>query len=393
MDKNTGEHDLVKKRILLSNFHLQDRGGSELYTLELSSALMEAGHEVAVFCFIPGVISEKIKSRGIRVFVNTDRDFIEAFNPDIVHIHHLPCVYFLGSLDLNAAFIYSMLGPTNALELPPSNTLGISKFLVVSEEVRTKREKSIDNSIPMITFQNWFDDRNFPQQNSWTKINQPPRTHLVKKIAVVTNHLDPELKTYLLRLCNEDPSVTWQHFGLPDNVIEMTPEALMPFDAVITIGRTVLLAAALEKPVFIHDIHGADGWLTEKNFDAIAYNNFSGRTYAQKHSFEEWKKQLLESVNNVDVLTIANRVITDFSLSKRVQQLEALYNTLERNSLSTVITRKKSYVNEAKVFADLAIYVVKAHQLTQQLNCLQNKKNILKKSKSLLKKFIAKIKQ
>jgi hypothetical protein len=59
-------------------------------------------------------------------------------------------------------------------------------------------------------------------------------------------------------------------------------EVLSSFDAVITIGRTVLYAADIRIPVYVCDIHGADGWLVKGNYVEVQRRNYSGRMFASK---------------------------------------------------------------------------------------------------------------
>lgn len=354
----------MKKRILLSNFHLKHRQGSELYTLELASALIETGHVVAVFTFVTGAVSEQMKKLGITVLTQDKPSAIEAFKPDIIHIHHLPCLYFLGSLNLNAPMIHSMLGPSTPFELPPSRAVGINRFLAVSEEVKAASLTSINNAAPIEIFRNWFDNR----KPLFQHIDMHKPITSIKKVAVVTNHLALDLVEYLNRLNQEDSSFTWQHFGLPGNSIDITAEILLPFDAVITIGRTVLLAAALGKPVLIHDVHGSDGWLTHHNIEKAEQFNFSGRAHGAKPSFEKWKNQFLLGYKEIDLEALSLKVRENFALSKRIEQLQSIYNSLEKVTIADVLERKNTYKNEARVFSSFADQVFHLSLHAENLN-------------------------
>ncbi len=122
-----------KPRLLFSNFGLYQKAGSELYTYEMVSWFLEQGYEVGVFTFLPGAISHAMKSLGCLIFTPHNQADIEAYQPDIVHVHHLPCLYYLASLKLNAPFIHSLLGPENPFEAPAPQDLGISYFWLYEE--------------------------------------------------------------------------------------------------------------------------------------------------------------------------------------------------------------------------------------------------------------------
>lgn len=341
---------MKNKRIIIANFSLCQKSGSELYTFELASFLISLGYEVALFCFLPGSISEQARALGATIFTYHDQYAIEAFQPDIVHVHHLPCLYFLAGLKLNGCFIHSILGPSSPFEATPK-LVGIDQLLVVSNELKAIAKKVSQETTPIHLFPNWFDDRKFAIHNNEKKLHSQHTT--LKKIAVITNHLDPYLKEYLTRLSKLDPGFTWKHFGMPNNSVDISTKLLMPFDAIITIGRTVLVAAAIMKPVFIFDIHGCDGWLTENNFDTIAHSNFSGRAYRIKPSFEEWQELFFKKNITVNLKAIALKVQNNYALSNRIIQLTELYDSCEKPTPHIITARINAYKIEGQAFAEM----------------------------------------
>lgn len=97
------------------------------------------------------------------------------------------------------------------------------------------------------------------------------------KVAVVSNHKVQEL----LDMAEVAPWRT-DFFGKNyENSVNITPELLLGYDAVITIGKTVQYGMGLGIPVFEYDHHGGCGWITPENMESEARTNFSGRsTYA-----------------------------------------------------------------------------------------------------------------
>jgi hypothetical protein len=104
----------------------------------------------------------------------------------------------------------------------------------------------------------------------------------------------------------------------------------MKFDAVITVGRTVLPAAALGKPVYLCDIHGIEGWLGPDAYVESQLHSFSGRL----HTIEEWdlvEQQLLDTSRwpaAHDLRSLCELVERDHALARRVEQLEAFFVTV-----------------------------------------------------------------
>ncbi|HSP81721.1 MAG TPA: glycosyltransferase, partial [Myxococcaceae bacterium] len=333
-------------RILLTNHHLQERAGSELYCLELSTALRQAGHQVAVFTFYPGHISEELVRRGVTVFMSEDAARIEDFDPDILHVHHAPCLYFLGALRLRAAVVFSSLGVIPALESAPVVWEGVAQGLAVSEEVREMLGQSpFAEAVPLQVFRNWFDDTGLERP-------APVRPVEARRVAVVTNHLDPALKQDLDALCAAHPGLEWTHLGLPENPVEMGPAVLQGFDRVITIGRTALLAAALQKPCVLYDMYGCDGLLTAERLDVLLTRNLSGRLTRSRPSREELARLLLDEARQVDVAGLADRVWREFSLSRRVQELLALYGRVLERGVALSEKSRKAYGAVGRVYAE-----------------------------------------
>jgi hypothetical protein len=126
--------------------------------------------------------------------------------------------------------------------------------------------------VPALIARNIYDDQQLP-------LGEPPRGR--PNFAVMSNQLVPALSD-LLETASEEGLCRFTHFGLPRNSVPLTAELLAPLDAVVTIGRTVPLTAALGKPVYVCDVHGADGWLTRENFSKCQTNSFSGRILGLK---------------------------------------------------------------------------------------------------------------
>jgi hypothetical protein len=333
-------------RVLLTNHHLQYRAGSELYCLELATTLQRGGHEVAVFTFAPGSISEELTRRGVPVFSTGDAARIEAFDPEILHVHHSPCLYFLGALRLRAAVVFSSLGVVPALEAAPIRWEGVAQGLGVSEEVvEVLRQTRFGEAVPLSVFRNWFDDGGLSPL-------PPEKPGEARRIAVVTNHLDATLARDLDALRASHPGLSWTHLGMPTNSVKITPELLRSFDRVITLGRTALLAAALQRPCLVYDVHGCDGLLTAERLDSLAARNFSGRLTRARPSREELEHLLLDEAMQVDVARLAERVWREYSLSRRVEELQGLYARVLQGGVRLNEQARPCYGREGQIYAE-----------------------------------------
>jgi len=300
-------------RVLLTNHHLHDRAGSELYVSELASALKDRGHDVRIFTLLPGALADQLKRTGFIVYTPDDFAEVEKFAPEVAHVHHGPCLWWVGAVNLSCPVIYSSLGVIPPHEAAPAAWPGIALAAAVSEEVRAKLGTTpFGKAVELHVMRNWFDDRGikFPKASA-------PKT--VRRVAVVSNHLTPELAQQLT-----DAGVEWTQFGLPNHSVEMTPAVLAPFDAVVCIGRTALLAAALGKPVILYDFHGCDGLLEATRLDELASVNFSGRLTLGKPSVEELRA-MFTACTRLDVAALQRAMKQHYALSLRVAEWEGLY--------------------------------------------------------------------
>lgn len=337
-------------RILLANHHLIDRAGSELYTCELAEALAEVGHQVAVFTFDAGELARsRLGAHGIPVFTFADRESIERFDPEILHVHHAPCLYFLGGLKLRSAVVFSSLGVIPALEAAPSVWRGVARGLAVSEEVEAAlRQSPFSHEVPIELFRNWFDDRRMTQPSSSGSLagSKSPR-----RWVVVTNHLDPTLAADLDTIAARHAGFEWVHFGAPHRSAIVDAAALMAFDGVITIGRTVLLAAAVGKPCLIYDVHGSDGLLEADRVEVLAPRNFSGRTVAARPTTAELESLLFEAAPRLDCAATAEAIWKRFRLTQRRDEVLSLYRTALDSGVRLDEEARAAYGKMGEIYA------------------------------------------
>lgn len=310
-------------KVLLGTHHLEVRAGSELFTAELASSIRSRGNEVAVFTFFKGDLAELIEADGIRVFDPDDAAAIAQFDPDIVQTNHLPCAHFLRALIPGAIRVHAMLGVTPHLEAPPLDAGAYSLGLAISEEVRDRiNQSSFGRDVDVAIFRNWFDDRA-------VLIAEARKPHRPLRVAVVSNHFAPDLINALDALeAAGDTEI--DYFGAQRESVPVDGALLSQYDLVISIGRTVLLAAACRVPCIMADVHGSDGLLTIDNLDQVRAVNFSGRMKKQRitraHLEQEIGKLFL-----YDREELRKRVTANYALSGRTEWLLSRYDRLLAN--------------------------------------------------------------
>ncbi|MBX5484094.1 MAG: hypothetical protein IRZ16_19895 [Myxococcaceae bacterium] len=328
-------------------------------------------------------------AEGIPIFHPGLARELEAFDPEILHVHHAPCLYFLGGLELRAAVVYSSLGWVPALEAPPLIWPGVGRVLAVSEEVRdANADSAFGKAFDVRIFRNWFDDEGMERRAPVT------RPGALRRWAVVSNHLSPTIAQQLQALEEKVPGFSWVHLGAPHNSVPITPEILGSFDGVITIGRTALLAGALGKPCLLYDVHGSDGLLTLERVPELATRNFSGRLSRRWPDLEQLMSLLFEEAAAVDLEAVQDLMWRDYSLSRRRADLEALYADLQKEGIRLDAASRRSYGRAGVAHSDALAVISRSrdresaearrqaeeslkrvNQLTRELTELQDRYN------------------
>jgi hypothetical protein len=240
---------------------------------------------------------------------------------DVIHCHHWPLAQHLASFRVLAPIVFGFLGVIPALENPPP-LAHEPKHLwwCVSQEVQNNVVK-IDGwsgtiAEPLLI-------RNWAMPNSLS-VMKDDAEQTIKRIVLVSNHFPEAMLRMLLDICRE-LGISVDRVGLPDRHKLLTPADLAGFDAVVSIGRTVVTAMALRKPTLILDVHGSDGWLTPENYDAVSSSNFSGRHLRWYPNAAELKSLLLSPPNVDQINRLAEKAEENHALDKALDAFEGLY--------------------------------------------------------------------
>jgi hypothetical protein len=306
-------------RILFGNHHLEVRAGSELFTVELARSFRARGNDVAIFTFFKGELAAQIEAEGIRVFDPDGRRDISSFLPDIVQTCHLPCAHFLRAVVPDAIRIHAILGIIPPLEAPPLDGDAFSLGLAVSEEVVDRIDQTpFGRDVDVTIFRNWFDD------SEVAILPAAPRR--IRRVAVISNHIASELVDALVALQTAGDFEV-DYFGVQRKSVVVDGPLLVKYDLIVSIGRTVLMAAAWGVPCIVADIHGSDGLLTPDNLDNLRTRNFSGRNFS--HAITKTHlQQEIEKIGSYDREKLRCRIIAEYALSSRVEWLALRYEAL-----------------------------------------------------------------
>lgn len=221
-----------------------------------------------------------------------------------------------------APWTIGFLGVRPALENPPSVLRKPPPWWAVSEE-------ALENvrQIPGWVESSGHLVRNWCPDESMTSPVRPPRSRL-RRILVVSHHFPEDLWQSLSVAC-DSLGASLEKVGLPERSVEVTPELLAEFDAIVTLGRTAILALTAGIPVMVADHHGADGWIIPANVEQLAWRNFSGRTHQFDPSPQQFVDWLSNPPNAAALVTLSIWARQNTSLSRALDIFESLYGQAE----------------------------------------------------------------
>lgn len=274
-------------RTLLCNNALNNFAGSELVTLELAQELVGRGHEVAVATFTSSVaIRTKFECLGVS-WLDLSKPVKCVQHFDLLWGHHFTCfdAILLDRGITATRVVYSSLSPFEPLECPPLYADSFTSVLANSPETLERLQSYGISSEQLCLMPNCV-------TQAWLTHKSRRATRSLKAVAVVSNHVPDELAASTERL--KEAGIQVRIFGVFHEHLRVTPELLAEFDAVITIGRTVLSGLALSIPVFCYDRFGGPGYVTRENFERTAHFNFSGRCGHRKLSSEAIVAELID---------------------------------------------------------------------------------------------------
>lgn len=263
---------------LIATHNLADYAGSEIFTLELATALREMGWDVLVTALLPGEpMASEFRKQGFRIVdMLTEASAISNAKFDLAWIHHTPVFQelFLAQKIEATTVIFCSLSHFEPLEAVPPNRQHLDLLLAHSVENRNFITKELGLAEDQVIV--------FPNAVPSVYWDRSKEIHsrTLMRLAIISNH--PPVEVLRMAEILQADAVQVIHIGTGGNQILMSPSLLLNLDAVITVGKTVPYCFSQKVPVYCYDHFGGPGWLNEDNFELASQNNFSGRGFSKK---------------------------------------------------------------------------------------------------------------
>ncbi len=260
-------------RILMTNLRLSWYSGSDTYLYALGKELIARGHQVSVYSkqISPVMQGRRFEEAGITVLSSLERDYQKIdkdLDFDVIHGQHNTPISEASRVFPELPAIFVSHGVLPEPEKPPKDVL-ISKYIGVSEEVVDFQFKDIPKEKKLV-IRNPIDTERF--------YYAPKKAGKRLKILIVSNYFHNtwrgEEVWEMAKSLNADIDI----IGTNGRVIFETEKVIKDCDIAIGLGRSILEAMSMGKPVIVGDYNGYDGVIDNKSYEIIKKRNFSGRT-------------------------------------------------------------------------------------------------------------------
>ena len=338
--------------ILIINQSLVRFAGTELFTLEIASALTALGHNVTVYAPVIGKVVNNFA--GCKFKITDDIQCLKSKEFDVIHAHHNVVSTFVRSIFPDIPMVFMSHGIVPLLEQPPYIDLNIAQFIAVSEEVRDNLVSNYDidyNKIKIV--------RNFVDTDKFYIKNAPNKK--LKNILVISNHF-PLKNKRIVNTAAHSIGAKVKYVGLPKLQVRNIHEYINRADLVITLGRGVLEACSCGRNVIVYDQYGADGFVDLSTFGKFRQNNFSGR-YLRIDYNVELLIQEMKKYNPSLGYELRQKVCNEHSVYIIANQLLNIYNsTIQKHTRKRVFDFKINEIEWAlNIYNKCETYKIKLH--------------------------------
>ena len=319
-------------RILITTNQLRNFAGSEMVTCELIEYFLEQDWIVDVYTHDLGepMLSEvhKLPSGGRLTLLVADLSATFDYDYDLVWVQHsiLPegMLRRLATGGVRAPMVWHHMSSFLDIELPRhasiERQLAAVSLGMSSGAVESLRLFDLEPD-KLVVFDNPAPDAFADHVRTVSTSTSASTSASLENLLVVSNHVPAEVREAAGILEQHNVKVTF--LGADDGPVRITPSVLAPFDAILTIGKTVQYSLSMGIPVYVYDHFGGPGWLGAENFAPAAHDSFSGRRDRRHIPASEIVREVLSGFEDaLDFATSERASLSDrWRLSRRIQEL------------------------------------------------------------------------
>ena len=302
-------------KILFSQYALAQRGGSELFVMEVAGELLRRGHSVAVYTGTAGPMAAGLPQLG-GVIVGDPRKC--PWTPDVIHGQHR--MFALKALMAfpSTPAIHYIHGFLPRVEKPFRHPR-ILRYVTISHGMAKHFAASL--GLPPERFEVIHNHIDLERYDEVRTVSEKPRKALVYSHATFS----PMQLSVIGEACRER-GISLELAGLCNGRVEEHPERLLPnFDLVFAIGRSALEAAACGCGVI--PLYGGmvEELLHPDNYSRIRSQNFAVRLSLHEKLSAEWIGRQVDQWDRDAIRSVTRMVREEARLEKTVDRLESIY--------------------------------------------------------------------
>jgi hypothetical protein len=298
-------------RILLTNFSLATRTGSELYVRDLAAGLLRRGHTPIAYSPVLGEVAQELRDTSVQVVDNLDQ---LATPPDLIHGQHheetmtallhfqdVPAVFFShGWAEMPARF--------PRLRRYVAVDQNCYEWLVEGQAIPAERVSIILNFVDLQRFQ-----------------TRQPLPSKPLRALVFSNYMRDGEQLQAIREACARAGIKLDVTGIGTGHPSARPEEILgQYDLVFAKARCALEALAVGTAVVLCDATGVGPMVTSDGFDHLRQYNFGIRTLRNKFHTDVLAREIAR-YDATDASAVSQRIRETASLEKTTDEIIALY--------------------------------------------------------------------
>jgi hypothetical protein len=254
-------------RVLITNYWMRSRTGTELYAAETARALRDAGHQPMILTMHPGELADGLAAEGIPVFSDPAQI---GERPDVIHGQHNVPVAAAMLRFPGVPVISFCHDATHWLETPPAGAV-MAQYVAVGEACRDRLV--MQHGVPseqVLILPNAPDLERFR-----------PRAPLPRRPAraLAFSNYWSKPKAQVLEAACRECGIALDVVGFGMGTHSVRPEELLvQYDLVLAIGRCALESIAVGAAVVLCGVDGVGSMVTLDELDELARQNMGRRT-------------------------------------------------------------------------------------------------------------------
>jgi hypothetical protein len=299
-------------RILLTNFDLAQRAGTQLYVRDVAGALLARGHSPVVYTRRLGEVAEELRSRTVPVVDDLRR---VTHPPDVIHGHqnHELMTALLAFPGIPAVRLCH-----GWLDQRPHLFPRIRRYVAVSDAIRDRCVSEWGLPVERVsTLLNFADVARFVPRDA---LPARPRRALV-----FSNAADAHL--WAVRAACQRMNVTVDAVGAGVGQPVARPEEILGrYDVVFAVGRAAIEALVSGTAVIVCDAAGAGPLVTTRNVEGLRRVNFALR--ALQHPLDPaYLASQLAAYDARDAEAVSRQMRATAGIDAAIDTLLSLYES------------------------------------------------------------------